>query len=259
MEKKSVVKDANLLFDLKESFVQNLSEVEKEIFELNSKIKKLEEILQRMSVVARNNNSQYFQKRILKAQNLIKIFIEKKGYGKKEFDSLFHEIGKVKRSDSIELLNESLKNRLEKISEIKFKSENLDAKKKAIDKSTYLVFRFLSVNFIVENSPKKIIRNVDRLKTKCKIEGKTYPVFPTAGFGLDPSERIFDEFCDLLILKTETGYRCFHFDELGLPVHFSKDTFGQMLKKTEKPLNFIQYYIKWKGVRYYYLTDSQID
>ncbi len=255
-KKKSISQDAILLFDLKEMFIEKISEVEKEIFEQNSKIHQLEEILVKMNSVAKKSGSIYFQKRISKVISLMKTFLSKKGYDKKEFDLIFHSIGKIKKTDSIELLDDSLKNRLDKISEIHFKQEQFDSGKKVVYKCKYLTFRFQSVNFIVENAPKKIIRNVEKSKTKCRIEGKAYPIYPSQGFGLDSDERIFDEFCDLLILKTESGYRCFHVDEMGLSVQFSEETFQKMLKSTEKPLNFIKNYIKWKNQRYYYIPNG---
>ncbi|MBE7411031.1 MAG: hypothetical protein L6Q54_11110 [Leptospiraceae bacterium] len=256
MKKKSITENVNLIFDLKDRFVEGVSELEKEIFEQSEKIVQLEEILAKMKKIAKNSESVYFQKRLDNSLKIIKNFRAKREYGKKEFDLIFHSVSKIKKTDSIELLNESLKNRIERISEHFVQNEVIQRGKKVSSGEKYFTFRYRSVNFIIDNSPKKIIKNVERKKTRCKIEGKFYPIFPSLGFGISDEDRIFDEFCDLIILKTNLGYRCFHSDELGLLVQFSKDTFQRMLRPTERRLKSITHYIKWKNERYYYIPEK---
>ncbi|MCE9500349.1 MAG: hypothetical protein K8R21_07615 [Leptospira sp.] len=246
-------KDTRLFFELRNILKAKVEETEKEIFSLNKKLGEIFSVIEKMNRLATEHKSAYFRLKLGKLKTLFKEFQEKKGYDKREFDSLFNSINKIKNTESIEFLDETLKNRIARAASTITPRESV--KSKMENKNLFFTFRFNNVHFITENSPKRIIRNVERKKRKIKIEGRIYPIYPGKDFGLDEEDRFPIDSTNLLILKTAGNYRCFFIDQPGEVIGLNPDTFRNKLKKTEIPLKGINQYLKWKGTRYYYIPN----
>ena len=247
--------DTRLFFDLKNSLKAKVEETEKEIYTLNQKLSEIFLVVEKMNSLATKHKSAYFKLKLTKLKILFRDFQDRKGYDKRDFDRLFNSISKIKQSESIEFLDESLKNRIARAAASITPKESVRSKLE--NKNLFFSFTFNNVHFITENFPKRIIRNVERKKEKVKIGGKSYEIFPGKDFGLEGEEndRFSIDNTNLLILKNANNYRCFFMDAPGEVIGFNKDTFQNKLKKTEIPLTGVNQYIKWKGTRHYYIPN----
>ncbi|EMG21225.1 hypothetical protein LEP1GSC150_3297 [Leptospira interrogans serovar Copenhageni str. LT2050] len=111
------VKDSRFFFDLKRKFEVILEEVEKKTFDQKDEIRELESLWEEMFELAGKNDSPYFQIRLKNLKKQLETFVKNKGYEKQEFDRIYHQLGKMKQNDSVEFLDESLRNRLERIAQ----------------------------------------------------------------------------------------------------------------------------------------------
>lgn len=198
-------------------------------------------------------DSSYYTIKVNKLKILIDDLFKDKKYNRLDFDKIFNKIDGLKQSDSIEFLDETLKNRIEKLSGglLPYLNKDIDYK----DNSLYLLFNFDSVNFVIKNYPRKIIRNVDVFQKKVEVRGKIYDIFPGGNFGKDrENAKRRNPYCNLLIVQLdESDFRCFHFDYIENLVHFTGDNLAKRKNSVSISIPFISSYIRWRGNRYYYI------
>lgn len=106
---------------------------------------------------------------------------------------------------------------------------------------------------MVRNYPKRILYEADATKDFIRIKNVRYPLFP-AYTGIDRSRGEFHlEYCNILILKVRTEYRCFRFDELESISDLTYSSLKTRLIALSEPVKDIKHYIRIRGKRVYYL------
>ncbi len=255
------VKDSRFLFDLKRKFRYILEEVEKNTFDQNSEVRELETLWDEMFDVASRNDTPYFRARLSGLKHQLDGFVRNKAYEKSEFDRIYRQLDKIRKDDTVEFLDESMRNKLTRISENTHKiiSTSVSA---GIEPGALagipllLTFRCGTVHFIVKSGPKKIFRNINRNKDKVWYEGVKYPIFPnrTIYFSWEGDERSWEtEPGNLLMIRYPEGNRFFRCDALGDTFRIPEETFKNRLKPADRPGGEIRYYFRKAGVRYYYI------
>ncbi|PJZ29227.1 hypothetical protein [Leptospira kmetyi] len=261
------VRDSRFFFDLKHKFEAILEEVEKKTFDQKDEIRELESLWEEMFGLAGKNDSPYFQIRLKSLKKQLDTFVKNKGYEKNEFDRIFHQLGKMKRTDSVEFLDESLRNRLGKIAENHYSPGDMISSGVVLPSATskkgnqYITFRCGTIYFITDRSSYTILKDLDRRKNTVEYKGTVYRIFPsTFVYGLYEEEYRNESFLtmSLLVLKRETGLEFYRFDTLGEILQINEGTFRKGLKpldatEVRSEDNRIRSYFRKAGVRYYYI------
>ncbi|PJZ52814.1 hypothetical protein [Leptospira adleri] len=265
------VKDSRFFFDLKHKFESILEEVEKKTFDQKDEIRELETLWDEMFSLAGKNDSPYFQIRLKSLKKQLDTFVKNKGYEKNEFDRIFHQLGKMKRTDSVEFLDETLKNRLEKIAGNHYSPGDMISSGVVIPSSTnqkgkqYITFRCGTIYFITDHSSYTILKDLDRRKNTVEYKGVVHRIFPSPSvYGLSEEEYRTESFLtmSLLALKREGGFEFYRFDALGEIVQLNEGTFRKGLKPLENSgifgnENRIRSYFRKAGIRYYYIPSAR--
>ncbi|ALE40032.1 hypothetical protein KQY10_03900 [Leptospira interrogans] len=255
------VKDSRFFFDLKRKFEVILEEVEKKTFDQKDEIRELESLWEEMFELAGKNDSPYFQIRLKNLKKQLETFVKNKGYEKQEFDRIYHQLGKMKQNDSVEFLDESLRNRLERIAQKHYSpgdmtsSEVVATSKKG---KYYITFRCGTIYFITDWSSYTVLKDLDRRKNTVEYKGSVYRIFPSAFvYGLSEEEYRNENFLtmNLLVLKRESGLEFYRFDTLGEILQINEGTFLKGLKPIESSEidKRIRNYFRKAGIRYYYI------
>ncbi|XDD51295.1 hypothetical protein AB3N59_05900 [Leptospira sp. WS92.C1] len=261
------VRDSRFFFDLKHKFESILEEVEKKTFDQKDEIRELEALWEEMFNLAGKNDSPYFQIRLKSLKKQLDTFVKNKGYEKDEFDRIFHQLGKMKRTDSVEFLDETLKNRLEKIAENHHSSGDMISSGVVLPSATgkkgnqYITFRCGTIHFITDHSSYTILKDLDRRKNTVEHKGNVYRIFPSSFvYGLSEEEYRRESFLtmNLLVLKRESDFEFYRLDALGEILQINEGTFRKGLKPLESYEGFgvesrIQSFFRKAGVRYYYI------
>ncbi|EMJ93857.1 hypothetical protein [Leptospira alstonii] len=261
------VKDSRFFFDLKHKFESILEEVEKRTFDQKDEIRELETLWEEMFNLAGKNDSPYFQIRLKSLKKQLDTFVKNKGYEKNEFDKIFHQLGKMKRTDSVEFLDESLRNRLEKIAQNNYTPGDMISSGIVLPAATdkkgkqYITFRCGTIYFITDRSSYTILKDLDRRKNTVEYKGDVHRIFPSSFiYGLSEEEYRNENFLtmNLLVLKRQSGLEFYRFDTLGEILQINEGTFRKGLKPLENSEvrnedNRIRNYFRKAGVRYYYI------
>lgn len=258
------VKDSRFLFDLKRKFRYILEEVEKNTYDQDSEVRELETVWEEMFDVASRNDTPYFKARLSNLKRQLDGFVRNKAYEKQEFDRIYRQLEKIRKDDTVEFLDESMRSTLGRIAENTNRvTANLSGS--GIEPGSLggipllLTFRCGTVHFIVKSGPKKIFRNVHRNKDKVLYEGKKYPIFPSRSiyFSWEGEGRAWEtEPGSLLMIRYPEGNRFFRCDALGDTFRIPEDTFKRRLQPTDKQSSEIRYYFRKAGVRYYYIPQK---
>ncbi|MCL8265965.1 hypothetical protein [Leptospira weilii] len=266
------VRDSRFFFDLKRKFEIILEEVEKKTFDQKDEIRELETLWEEMFKLAGKNDSPYFQIRLKTLKKQLDTFVKNKGYEKNEFDKIFHQLGKMRRTDSVEFLDESLRNRLGKIAENHHSSGDMISSGIVLPSTTnqkgkqYITFRCGTIHFITDRSSYTILKDLDRRKNTVEYKGKVYRIFPNSFvYGLFEEEYRNENFLtmNLLVLKRKFGFEFYRFDALGEILQINEGTFLKGLKSikgsdVQGHDNRIQNYFRKAGVRYYYIPTEKV-
>ncbi|TGK29070.1 hypothetical protein EHQ12_01180 [Leptospira gomenensis] len=264
------VKDSRFFFDLKHKFESILEDLEKRTFDQKGEIRELETLWDDMFQLAGKNDSPYFQIRLKSLKKQLDTFVKNKGYEKTEFDRIFHQLGKMKRTDSVEFLDESLKNRLEKIASSHYSPGDTISSGAVPPSATskkgkqYITFRCGTIHFVTDHSPFTILKDLDRRKNTVEYKGEIYRIFPSVFvYGLSEEEYRNESFLtmNLLALKRETGVEFYRFDTLGEIIQINEGTFRKGLKSLDEADSFsseprIRTYFRKAGLRYYYIPSA---
>ncbi|WP_061215733.1 hypothetical protein [Leptospira santarosai] len=266
------IKDSGFFFDLKRKFEVILEEVEKKTFDQKDEIRELETLWEEMFHVAGKNDSPYFQIRLKTLKKQLDTFVKNKGYEKNEFDKIFHQLGKMKRTDSVEFLDESLRNRLEKIAENHYSPGDMISSGVVLPSATnqkgkqYITFRCGTIYFITDRSSYTILKDLDRRKNTVEYKEKVYRIFPNSFvYGLSEEEYRNENFLtmNLLALKREFGFEFYRFDTLCEILQINEGTFLKGLKPMkdfEVPgrERRIRSYFRKAGIHYYYIPPEKV-
>ncbi|TGK01659.1 hypothetical protein EHO59_11135 [Leptospira semungkisensis] len=257
------VKDSRFLFDLKRKFRYILEEVEKNTFDQNSEVRELESLWEEMFEVASRNDTPYFKARLSNLKRQLDGFVKTKAYEKSEFDRIYRQLEKIRKDDTVEFLDESMRSTIARISENTTRlpiasSSNLEPGSLG-GIPLLLTFRCGTVHFIIKSGPKKVFRNINRNKDKVLYDGKKYPIFPTRSiyFSWEGEERAWEtEPGNLLMIRYPEGVRFFRCDAIGDTFRIPEDTFKRRLMPTDKQGGDIRYYFRKAGIRYYYIPQK---
>lgn len=241
-----IASDSRLFFDLKKELKSELENYEAKVYNEKDDFVKIRDYLDKLNTIIETHDSEYFRLRVKTLNALLNRLIEKRKYRKIDFDRIHKILDKIRESDSVEFLNEALKNRIERISEKLVASKKKEEEK--YDDAFYL-FTHKSLHFVVREHPKKILYDVDATKNFIKYKGKRYPIFPV----FHPMESFPVEFCNLLILKAKSGIKCYRFDSLEKLEELTAASLYKMLKNLDEPMGEIKSYIRWKGKRVYFI------
>ncbi|EMJ81091.1 hypothetical protein LEP1GSC016_3504 [Leptospira borgpetersenii serovar Hardjo-bovis str. Sponselee] len=261
------VRDSRFFFDLKRKFEVILEEVEKKTFDQKDEIRELETLWEEMFNLAGKNDSPYFQIRLKTLKKQLDTFVKNKGYEKNEFDKIFHQLDKMKRTDSVEFLDESLRNRLGKIAENHYSSGDMISSGIVLPSATaqkgnqYITFRCGTIYFITDRSSYTVLKDLDRRKNIVEYRGEIYRIFPSSFvYGLAEEEYRNENFLtmNLLVLKREAGLEFYRYDTLGEIFQINEGTFRKGLKplgsgEVREEGNRIRNYFRKAGIRYYYI------
>ena len=111
-----IPRETREFFDLKNKLVEEIENYEKKVFSEKENLEQIQKTFDRLWEMLDKNDSEYFRLRLDTLDKLLKRNIEKRAYKKIEFDRMFKVLDKIKQNDSVEFLNEAIKNRIEKIS-----------------------------------------------------------------------------------------------------------------------------------------------
>ncbi|HMV45311.1 MAG TPA: hypothetical protein PK079_04520 [Leptospiraceae bacterium] len=242
--------DVKDFFDRKNQLVTEIENYERKIYSEKDDLDKIDKLFKQLQVLVEKTNSEYFRLRLVTLDKLLKRVHEKRTYRKIEFDRIFKTLEKIKEDDSIEFLNEGIRNRIEKISErIVRSSQKLDIE----FGERFFLLTYKSLSFLVKEYEKKVLQDVDATKTFIRIKNKRYPLFPAyTGLKTDGKETKLD-YCNILILKTKNDYKCFRFDQMEIITDLTYDFLQAKLIELPEPVQEIKQYIRLRGKRVYYL------
>lgn len=245
---KGVIRSAGKFFDLRDRFKNGLENIEKIVYTLQQELMELKFILDEMLLVSEKNQSYYFIKRVSRLLKIYQDLLDKKGYQQFEFNRLFFLLEKIRASDKIEFLNDSIKNRVEKI------ARSFTPDFTAKNEFSFQTFSFRSVNFMIKNYPVRILREGNQCDY-ILAEGKKIDIFPGYHFGItDPEDRTFFP-GNLLIMKTGLGLGCYRYDALGPIYNLSSGNLQRSLKELPEKIGNISQFIKRRDTRYYLIPD----
>ncbi|EQA44567.1 hypothetical protein LEP1GSC050_2296 [Leptospira broomii serovar Hurstbridge str. 5399] len=258
------VKDSRFLFDLKRRFRYILEEVEKSTFDRNTEVRELETLWEEMFDVASRNDTPYFRARLANLKRQLDGFVKNKAYEKREFDIIYRQLEKIRKDDTVEFLDDSMRTKLDRITKSTGSLTTQVTPPLGIEGMTFsgiplfLTFRCGTINFIIKSGPKKIFRNVDRSKDRVLYEGRKYPVFPsrTIYFTWEGERHWETEPGNLLMIRNARGIRFFRYDTLGDTFRIPEDTFRRRLKVVEGWTGEITRYFRKAGTRYYYIPEE---
>ena len=95
--------------------------------------------------------------------------------------------------------------------------------------------------------------DVDATKDFVKIKRERYPIFP-AYTGIKNKDKDFQlEYCNILILKVRTEYKCLRFDEMESVNDLTYVSLNTKLIPLTEPMQDVKHYIRIRGKRVYYL------
>lgn len=251
MRNQSIIpKETREFFDLKNKLVEEIEIYEKKVYSEKENLEQIQKTFNRLWEMLDKNESEYFRLRLDTLDKLLRRNAEKRAYKKIEFDRIFKVLDKIKQDDSVEFLNEAIKNRIEKISEkIVFSQQ----KNKPVEKDGFYLFNYNSLNFLVRNYPCKTLQETDATKNFVKIKGERYPIFPSyLRLGNEPIEFQL-EYCNLLILKIGNGYKCFRYHEMELITDLTHSSIQSKLIPLSESIQNVKHYIRIRGKRVYYL------
>ncbi len=250
LNRSTIHEEVREFFDTKSQLVTEIERYEKKVYSEKKDLANIKKILEKLWSLVDKSRSEYFRIRLVTLDMLLKRNEEKRGYRKIEFDRIFKVLSKIKEDDGVEFLNEGIKNRIEKISEKLFRSTH---QLEPENEDFFYLLTYKSLSFIVRSYQKKILQDVDATKSYVRIKNKRYPLFP-AYTGLKTSDQDFDlEYCNVLILKVRTEYKCFRFDHIETITDLSYDYLHAKMIPLEEPIQEIKHYIRMKGKRVYYL------
>lgn len=245
-----IPKETREFFDLKNKLVEEIENYEKRIYSEKENLDQIQKTFSQLWEFALKHNSEYFLLRLDTLDKLLKRNAEKRAYRKIEFDRIFKVLSKIKQEDSIEFLNEALRNRIEKISE---KIIYAKQKIKPVEQDGFYLFTYKSLSFLAHNYPSKILKDVDATKNFIRVKEKRYPIYPSY-INLQNSNAEFQlEYCNLLILKTGAGYKCYRFNELELVTDLTKTSLQTKLIPLSDSIQNVKHYVRLRGKRVYYL------
>ncbi|HRG46143.1 MAG TPA: hypothetical protein PLX69_17025 [Leptospiraceae bacterium] len=250
LNRSTIHEEVREFFDTKNNLIREIERYEKKVYSEKQDLARIQKILDQLWTLVDKSNSEYFRVRLVTLDKLLKRNAEKRTYRKIEFDRIFKILSKIKEDDGVEFLNEGLRNRIEKISERLFRTTH-HLEPETEDKFYLLTYKSLS--FIVRSYEKKILQDVDARKSYVRIKNKRYPLFP-AYTGLKTDDEDFQlDYCNVLILKVRTDYKCFRFDHIETVSDISYDYLNAKMIPLEEPIQEIKHYIRLRGKRVYYL------
>jgi hypothetical protein len=248
-----IARETRKFFDLRLKLKSEIESIEKDIYERTKFLDGALETFRDLQTISEKLDSPYFEIRLRKLEILLLRLKDSKKYKKMEFDRIFSVIEKIKQSDSVEFLNEALKNKIEKIAESHIKIKDHIEKSPETKDQTYL-FNYAGVNFVTRGFPRKIVYDVDADKNFVRISEKRYPIFPKTSLNpLQTEEEMILKSTNLLILKLKKTYCCFRFDYFDIISEMNYEDLKRKLRKLDEPISGIEKYMNWKDKRYYYL------
>lgn len=244
-----IIDEINEFFDVKLDFQRNLEEVEKKTFEISKDLESLRLKLEKLSKLAEKHDNEYFKLKIRSLELHLKKLRTKKGYRQLEFDRLFKILSQIKQTDKVELLDEAIKSKIEKIARTQV---NVKKKKNYIPnrENKYLIFNFQKSLYMLPSLPKRILHNVPFSKKNLVYKGKKFPIFPlyvSSVFGENEKSNV-------LIVRKGLEFFALRYDFLEDEIELSKEELQQKLLDFPNPLPFIKHFIKWKGMKCYYIS-----
>ena len=249
LNRSTIHEEVREFFDTKNKLVQEIEKYEKKVYSEKKDLANIRKIQESLWTIVDKSKSEYFKIRLLTLDKLLKRNEEKRGYRKIEFDRIFKILSKIKEDDAVEFLNEGIRNRIEKISEKLFRGTH---QMELESEDNFYLLTYKSLSFIVRSYEKKILQDVDATKSYVRIKNKRYPLFP-AYTGLKTGDDFELDYCNVLILKVRTEYKCLRFDHIETITDLSYDYLHAKMIPLEEPIQEIKHYIKLRGKRVYYL------
>lgn len=241
--------DVRDFFDRKNQLVAEIESYERKVYSEREDLERIDKLFKQLLVLVEKTKSEYFRLKLSTLEKLLNRIQEKRNYRKIEFDRIFKTLEKMKEDESIEFLNEGIKNRIEKISErIVRSSQKLEIE----TKNKFFLLTYKSLSFLIRDCEKKILQDVDATKSYIRIKNKRYSLFP-AYTGLKTDEDAPLDYCNVLIVKTKGDYKCFRFDKMETVTDLTYDYLQAKLVELTEPVQDIKHYIRLRGKRVYYL------
>ncbi len=244
----SIVDEIYSFFDLKLAFQRDLEEVEKSVYRLSKDLENLRLKHERLSKMAQKHNNEYFKLKVQTLELHLKKLRIKKGYRQLEFDRIFKILSQIKQTDKVELLDEAIKSKIEKIAQTqqKKKRKNFIPERE----NRYLIFNFQKTLYTVPSLPKRILREVPYSKKHLTYKGKKFPIFPNY------VSTLFDESykSNIIVLRKGLEFFALRYDFFEDEIELAPEELKNKLCEIENPLSFLKYFIKWKGMKCYFIN-----
>ncbi len=257
-------KQSDLFFNQRVVYEDFLNSLEKQILDQESNWKGLKTSIEEMKGIAEANGSVYFLHRVQRLEALTEKLFLKKSHKKEEFD-LFHKLlEKITNNEKIEFLDSALKNRIGKVA-IGLKesieptlsgnsSKNKKANSGAQDFESYIAFRLDTVRFLIPRYPFRVLNEMSAYRSKMVIGNREVSLFPGPGFGagaIEAEPKLKKKI--LLLMKSETDWEGFYFDELEEEWNVTKGTIESKLDLKNKSNQRIWGTVRKKGRNYHFI------
>lgn len=256
MQPNPVIKDeVNKFFQEKFDFQRILEEVEKKVFELSKDLETLRLKLERLSRLIQKQENEYFKLKIRSLEIQLKKLKTRKGYKQLEFDRLFKILSQIKQTDKVESLDEAIKTKIEKIAKSQVSSQAIFKKKKNYipdRENKYFIFNFQKTLYMIQSLPKRVLHNVPYSKKNLIYKGKKFPIFPSY------VSSVFGgvEKSNVVIFRKGSSFFALRYDFLEDEIEMEPDELQKKLLDSPKPLPFLKYFFKWRGMNCFYLTPT---
>lgn len=244
-----IVDEIYTFFDLKLSFQRDLEKVEKSVYELSKELENLRLKQERLSKLVQKQDNEYFKIKVQSLELHLRKLRAKKGYRQLEFDRIFKILSQIKQTDKVELLDEAIKSKIEKIAEKRAKQKK---RKNFIPEreNRYLIFNFQKTLYMVRSLPKRILHEVPYSKKNLTYKGKKFPIFPSyVSSVFNESEK-----SNIIILRKGLEFFALRYDFFEDEIELTSNELQNKLIEIENPLPFLKHSIKWKGMKCYYIN-----
>ncbi|MCX7999340.1 MAG: hypothetical protein N3A69_10400 [Leptospiraceae bacterium] len=256
MQANPVIKDeVNKFFQEKFDFQRTLEEVEKKVFELSRDLETLRLKLEKLSKLIQKQENEYFKLKVRSLELNFKKLKAKKSYKQLEFDRLFKILSQIKQTDKVESLDEAIKTKIEKIAKAQVSSQAIVRKKKNYipdRENKYLIFNFQKTLYMIQSLPKRVLHNVPYSKKNLVYKGKKFLIFPSY------VSSVFGgvEKSNVVIFRKGSNFFALRYDFFEDEVELKPDELQKKLLDSPKPLPFLKYFFKWKGMKCFYITPT---
>lgn len=244
-----IVDEIHAFFDLKLAFQRDVEEVEKKVYELSKDLENLRLKQEKLSKLAQKQDNEYFKIKVRTLQLHLRKLRAKKGYKQLEFDRIFKILSQIKQTDKVELLDEAIKHKIEKIAEKRVQQEK---KENFIPERTnrYLIFNFQRTLYMVPSLPKRILHEVPYFKKKLIYKEKKFPIFPSY------LSSVFDksETSNVVVLRKGLEFFALRYDFFEDEIELTPEELKNKLFEIQNPLPFLKHFIKWRGMKCYFIS-----